>query len=90
MNIILLAPPAAGKGTQAELLDKKYHLNHISTGDLLRSAASREDDFGKKLKEIMASGALVSDEIVLELLEKHLEQSTNHNLLFDEIGRAHV
>ena len=88
MNIILLAPPAAGKGTQAELLDKKYHLNHISTGDLLRSAASREDDFGKKLKEIMASGALVSDEIVLELLEKHLEQSTNHNLLFDGFPRT--
>lgn len=88
MNIILLAPPAAGKGTQAELLDEKYHLNHISTGDLLRNAASREDDFGKKLKEIMASGALVSDEIVLEMLEDHLEKSANQNLLFDGFPRT--
>lgn len=88
MNIILLAPPAAGKGTQAELLKSKYHLNHISTGDLLRSAASRDDDLGKKLKEILASGSLVSDEIVLELLTNYLESSTNKNLLLDGFPRT--
>ena len=53
MNIILLAPPAAGKGTQAEILTNKYNLNHISTGDLLRSASKEENEFGNKLKIIM-------------------------------------
>ncbi len=87
MNIILLAPPAAGKGTQAELLENKYHLNHISTGDLLRKTASRDDDFGKKMKGILESGVLVSDEIIFEILTKHLESCENKNLLFDGFPR---
>ena len=87
MNIILLAPPAAGKGTQAELLTSSYHLNHISTGDLLRSASSEDSDFGRNLKEIMESGALVSDDIVLEVLNKYLEKATNMNLLLDGFPR---
>ena len=72
MNIILLAPPAAGKGTQSELLVKEYNLNHISTGDLLRSASSKDDEFGKQLKSIMQSGKLVSDDLVLEVLNNYL------------------
>lgn len=87
MNIILLAPPAAGKGTQAELLEDKYHLNHISTGDLLRKSASRRDDFGSKIKEIMKSGALVSDEIIFNILNNYLENCKNKNLLFDGFPR---
>lgn len=87
MNIILLAPPAAGKGTQAELLTSIYHLNHISTGDLLRNASSSETDFGKNLKKMMESGNLVSDDIVLEVLNRYLQQCDNLNLLFDGFPR---
>lgn len=87
MNIILLAPPAAGKGTQAELLTSAYALNHISTGDLLRSASQEDSDFGRRLKKIMESGTLVSDDIVLEVLNKYLDTTSNMNLLLDGFPR---
>lgn len=87
MNIILLAPPAAGKGTQAELLTSAYHLNHISTGNLLRSASCEESDFGRNLKKIMESGTLVSDDIVLEVFNQYLDTTTNMNLLLDGFPR---
>ena len=87
MNIILLAPPAAGKGTQAEILIDKYNLNHISTGDLLRNASREESDFGKNLKQIMESGNLVSDDIVLEILNNYIENTDNSNLLLDGFPR---
>lgn len=87
MNIILLAPPAAGKGTQSEILQKEYNLNHISTGDLLRNASKEENDFGKNLKSIMESGKLVTDDIVLEVLNRYLDQTDNMNLLLDGFPR---
>lgn len=87
MNIILLAPPAAGKGTQSEKLEKEYNLNHISTGDLLRNASKEENDFGKNLKSIMESGKLVTDDIVLEVLNRYLDQTDNMNLLLDGFPR---
>lgn len=87
MNIILLAPPAAGKGTQAEILREKYNLNHISTGELLRNVASREDDFGRKIKEILGSGQLVSDDIVLDVLNNYLDSLSDLNLLLDGFPR---
>ncbi len=87
MNIILLAPPAAGKGTQAEILMNTYNLNHISTGDLLRKASQEESAFGRELKQIMESGNLVSDDIVLEVLNRYLDQTTNFNLLLDGFPR---
>lgn len=87
MNIILLAPPAAGKGTQAEILKSVYNLNHISTGDLLRSVSREESDFGKNLKEMLESGKLVSDDIVLEVLNRYLESTDNLNLLLDGFPR---
>ena len=87
MNIILLAPPAAGKGTQSEKLEKEYNLNHISTGDLLRNASKEENDFGKNLKSIMESGKLVTDDIVLEVLNRYLDTTDNMNLLLDGFPR---
>ena len=87
MNIILLAPPAAGKGTQSEILKKEYNLNHISTGDLLRSAAKEDNEFGKNLKEIMESGKLVTDDIVLEVFNRYLDTTDNLNLLLDGFPR---
>lgn len=78
-NIILIAPPAAGKGTQSKLLSSKYNLAHISTGDLLRSASQKEDEMGNLIKHIMETGALVSDEIVLELLKDTLSDEKYKN-----------
>ena len=71
-NIIFIAPPAAGKGTQSDLLVKKYGYHHISTGDLLRNEVSSGSDLGNSLKDILASGSLVSDEIVTTLLKNKL------------------
>ncbi len=87
MNIILLAPPAAGKGTQAEILTDNYHLNHISTGDLLRSVSKEENDLGRNIKQMMESGSLVSDDIVLEVFNHYLEHTDNMNLLLDGFPR---
>ena len=87
MNIILLAPPAAGKGTQSELLEKEYNLNHISTGDLLRDASREDSDFGRNIKNIMESGKLVTDDIVLEVLKNYLDKTNNMNLLLDGFPR---
>ena len=78
-NIIFIAPPAAGKGTQSDLLVKKYGYAHISTGDLLRNEVSSGTELGKKLDDILKSGSLVSDEIVTKLLKKRLEADDIQN-----------
>ena len=71
-NIIFIAPPAAGKGTMSEILEKKYGYKHISTGDILRSMAKRDDEFGKNLSKLLETGNLVPDEIVYESLKRRL------------------
>ena len=88
-NIIFIAPPAAGKGTQSDLLVEKYGYIHISTGDLLRSEVASESELGKKLKDIMASGELVSDDITTELLKKRLLQDDvkEHGFILDGYPR---
>ena len=68
MNLVLLGPPGAGKGTQAELLVKKYGLLHVSTGDMLRAAITEKTESGLKAGEYMAKGELVPDEIVTSLV----------------------
>ena len=78
-DIILIAPPAAGKGTQAKLLSAKYHIPHISTGDLLRKAVNDQTELGNMVKETMESGQLVSDDIVLQLLEKRITEADCQN-----------
>ena len=79
MNIIFVAPPAAGKGTQSALLVEKYGLSHISTGDLLRAEVAKESDLGKSLQEKMSTGALISDDIVIDLLKTRLMQDDIKN-----------
>ena len=74
-NIVFIAPPAAGKGTQSDLLVEKYGCNHISTGDLLRKEVASKSELGIEISKIMASGDLVSDKIVNTLLEKELAKN---------------
>lgn len=73
-NIILIAAPAAGKGTEATRLKEQYKISHISTGDLLREAISKGDSKAEEINNIIKSGKLVSDEIVLELLKSRILQ----------------
>lgn len=78
-SIILLAPPAAGKGTQSKLLCEKYGLFHISTGDLIREAVSHEDEMSEYLQAQMNAGKLVSDDIILNLLNSKLQEIQGAN-----------
>lgn len=81
-NFVFIAPPAAGKGTQSKLLVEKYGYNHISTGDLLREEVAKGTELGIQLDKIMSSGKLVSDEIVLTLLENKLTSLNGSNKSF--------
>jgi len=72
MNLILLGPPGAGKGTQAKILTKKYAIPQVSTGDILRVAVAEQTPMGIKAKEFMDRGALVSDEVVVGIVEERL------------------
>jgi len=88
-NIILIAAPAAGKGTLSELLVEKYGYVHISTGDLLRDASKEESELGKKISDMLSRGELVTNEIVFELLEKRLiKDDTKNGYILDGFPRT--
>jgi len=88
-NIIFIAPPAAGKGTHAKLLSEKYNIPHISTGDLLREEASKPTELGLKIKNIMESGALVSTDVITDLLKNRLvESDCNNGYILDGYPRS--
>ena len=72
MNIILFGPPGSGKGTQAVNICENLSIPHLSTGDMLREAVASGSDIGKKAKEIMEDGGLVSDEIVLSIVKDRI------------------
>lgn len=79
MNIVMLGPPGAGKGTQAKMLIEKYKIPQISTGDMFRAALRDKTPLGLKAKEYMDKGQLVPDEIVIGLVEERLKQDDTQN-----------
>jgi adenylate kinase len=89
LNLVLFGPPGAGKGTQSENLISKYGLVHLSTGDILRSEIERGTSLGKKAKEIMDKGELVSDDIVIGMIESKLDDNINaKGFIFDGFPRT--
>jgi len=89
INLVLFGPPGAGKGTQSEKLIKKYGFVHISTGDLFRWHTKNDTPLGKRVKEIMNSGALVPDEITISMLKEELDRNPDANgFLFDGFPRT--
>ena len=89
MRIILLGAPGAGKGTQARFICEKYGIPQISTGDMLRAAVKAESDLGKQVKEVMASGGLVTDEIIIALVKDRIKgDDCGNGFLFDGFPRS--
>lgn len=91
LNIALFGPPGAGKGTQSQMLIEKYNLAYISTGDLLRNEIAEGTELGLQVKDLIAGGGLVSDEMMVELIEKKIITSHDKNgILFDGFPRTFV
>lgn len=89
VKIILLGPPGAGKGTQAQTLKEKFNIPQISTGEILRAEIKAQTELGKKLKAIVDSGALVSDDIIIEIVQKTIQSPECKNgFLFDGFPRT--
>ena len=89
MNIILLGPPGAGKGTQAAFLGEKYGMVQLSTGDILRAAVKAGTDVGKMADEIMKAGKLFPDELMAEILGEHMDAiPADKGLIFDGYPRT--
>jgi adenylate kinase len=87
-NIILLGPPGAGKGTQAKRLEETRGMVQLSTGDMLKEAIAKGTDLGKRVEGIMARGELVTDEIVIGLIEAKMKDGAKGGFIFDGFPRT--
>ena len=89
MNLIILGPPGAGKGTQAAFITSEKKIPHISTGDMLREAIKNGTELGLQAKTVMDAGNLVSDELIIELVkERILQDDCKNGFLFDGFPRT--
>lgn len=89
MNIILMGPPGAGKGTQAKRIAQIFKIPHISTGDMLREAVAAGNDLGLKVKEIMDKGLLVPDDLMIDLVRERLSrEDTRNGFILDGFPRT--
>lgn len=88
MNIILIGPPGAGKGTQANILVEGRNMVQLSTGDMLRAAKTSGTEMGNKVAAIMDAGELVTDEIVIGLIEEQLDGDAKGGFIFDGFPRT--
>ncbi len=79
MNLVIMGPPGVGKGTQSHMIINNRNLVHISTGDILRMAIRSGSDLGKKVQDVMNSGDLVSDDLMMELIKNRLSQEDAQN-----------
>ncbi len=89
LNIVIFGAPGSGKGTQSELIIKEYNLDHISTGDVLRSEMKNETELGKTAKEYIEKGQLVPDALIVDMLAKVLDSKENSKgVIFDGFPRT--
>jgi adenylate kinase len=91
MKLVLIGAPAAGKGTQARKLIEKYHLAYISTGDMLREEVAKGTELGLKVKNIMASGSLVSDDLIIAIVKERIKaEDCKNGFILDGFPRTVV
>lgn len=89
--MVLIGPPGAGKGTQASILAAHYHIPHISTGDMLRQEVKLGTGIGRQIKDLLAAGNLVSDQMILGLVETRLQQmDCRRGFILDGFPRSQV
>ena len=89
MNVIFFGPPAAGKGTQAKIIEERYGLRQLSTGDMLRAEVASGSELGNKAKEIMDRGELVPDAVVIDMIAKQIDApESSGGVIFDGFPRT--
>jgi len=89
INVLMFGPPGSGKGTQSVTLAEKYNLLHLSTGDMLRAEITAGTELGQKMEAIMASGELVPDEVVIEMIAHRIDTTTGKaGFIFDGFPRT--